>query len=188
MKAASISSRCWWLHTEQFRWCLPKLPGASALLRWAILILCSKWRGVGSLKSIGGILDDTATPNESEAHMLLGRPPGRIDGADIVKTAEDLLSLGVGAVVLKLGDQGCFYADAQARHRVLAPKVDAVDTTAAGDVFNAALAVALAEDKPVPEALVWANAAAALSTTRPGAQSSVPRRSEVEAFRKSWAS
>ena len=63
--------------------------------------------------------------------------------------------------------------------------VDARDTTAAGDTFNAALAVALTEGLPLKEGLRFANAAAALSVTRPGAQASIPSRTEVDAFLKS---
>jgi len=62
--------------------------------------------------------------------------------------------------------------------------VTAVDSTAAGDVFNAGFAVALAEGKGLVDAAVFASAAAAISVTRPGAQSSVPSRNEVEAFLK----
>ena len=61
-------------------------------------------------------------------------------------------------------------------------RVEAVDTTAAGDVFNGALAVALAEERPLAEALRFAQAAAAISVTRPGAQPSAPTRAEIEAF------
>jgi ribokinase len=61
-------------------------------------------------------------------------------------------------------------------------RVDAVDTTAAGDVFNGALAVALAEEVPLPGALRFAQAAAAISVTRPGAQPSAPTRAEIDAF------
>jgi ribokinase len=83
---------------------------------------------------------------------------------------------------LKLGDQGCFYSDGATE--ILAPafRVTARDATAAGDVFNAGLAVALAEDRPIAEALRFANAAAAISVTRMGAQASVPSRAEVDQF------
>jgi ribokinase len=84
--------------------------------------------------------------------------------------------------VLKLGDQGCFYGDAATEILCHAFPVVARDATAAGDVFNAALAVALAEDRSVAEALRFANAAAAISVTRPGAQASEPTRAEVDRF------
>lgn len=125
---------------------------------------------------------DILTPNESEASMLLGRPAGRIAIADAREIVDALLARGPRAVVLKLGDQGCCYADAETY--IVAPgfKVTAVDSTAAGDTFNAALAVALTEGAAIPEALRFANAAAAISVTRPGAQASVPSRSEVDAM------
>jgi ribokinase len=85
-------------------------------------------------------------------------------------------------VVLKLGNLGCFVHTPAFVGPVGAFPVSAVDTTAAGDVFNGAFAVALAEGKPVAEAARFANAAAAISVTRPGAQSSVPSREEVGAF------
>jgi ribokinase len=90
--------------------------------------------------------------------------------------------MGPRAVVLKLGDQGCFYADGREQIHVPAFAVEARDATAAGDVFNGALAVALAEGRGMEAALRFACAAAALSVTRPGAQSSIPTRAETESF------
>src|SRR5262249_37637718 len=102
--------------------------------------------------------------------------------------ARSLLREGPQAVVLKLGDQGCFYCDGKTDLFGRGFAASACDTTAAGDVFNAALAVALAEERPLPDALRFANAAAAISVTRAGAPASVPARAEVEAFLKtaSW--
>jgi ribokinase len=122
------------------------------------------------------------TPNETEACILLGRPPARLAPADAPGLARDVLALGPKSVVLKLGDAGCFYTDG--REEIYAPgfKVEAVDTTAAGDTFNAALAVALSEGRRIDAALRFADAAAAISVTRLGAQSSAPDRAEVEAF------
>jgi ribokinase len=131
---------------------------------------------------------DILTPNETEAQALLGRQAISISLNEAPLVAEALLAKGARAVVLKLGAQGCFYADSRMTLHSPGIRVNAVDSTAAGDVFNGALAVALAEEKPIAEALRFANAAAALSTTKPGAQSSVPRRSEVDSFLKSWAS
>jgi ribokinase len=123
---------------------------------------------------------DILTPNESEASLLLGLP--RVSICNAPALARSLRERGPKAVVLKLGDQGCFYSDALADLHCPAFSVVARDTTAAGDVFNGALAVALAEDRPVPEALRFANAAAAISVTRIGAQASVPSRTEVDQF------
>jgi ribokinase len=125
---------------------------------------------------------DILTPNESEAALLLDRPLGRIAPADAPTLARSLRERGPKAVVLKLGDQGSFYSDPEGELLCPAFKVTARDATAAGDVFNAGLAVALAEDRPIAEALKFANAAAAISVTRIGAQASVPSRIEVDQF------
>ncbi len=125
---------------------------------------------------------DILTPNETEAHLLLGRPVSRVRTADALELAASLRALGPRAVVLKLGDHGCFYYDDTGYWHLPAHAVEVRDTTAAGDTFNAALAVALAEGKAIEEALPFANAAAGLSVTRLGAQASAPTRGEVEAL------
>jgi ribokinase len=93
-----------------------------------------------------------------------------------------LRALGAGRVVLKMGDQGCFFDDGSRQIHVPAFAVQVRDSTAAGDTFNAGLAVALAQGKPIQEALRFASAAAAISVTRLGAQASVPTRREVDEF------
>ena len=123
-------------------------------------------------------LVDILTPNESEALMLLGRPPARVSPADAPELAAALARLGPRTVILKLGDQGCF---CEGNHHPCFP-VEVRDTTAAGDTFNAALAIALAENKPLSEAIRFANAAAGISVTRLGAQASAPTRAEVDAM------
>jgi ribokinase len=123
---------------------------------------------------------DILTPNEGEALLLLGHPPGRVEPDQAPALAKFLRDLGPKSVLLKLGDRGSFYSDGETELFTAAFPVDARDTTAAGDVFNAALAVALAEARPISEALRFANAAAAVSVTRSGAQSSIPSRAEVE--------
>jgi ribokinase len=128
---------------------------------------------------------DVLTPNETEACILLGRPPSRIDLIECRQVAGALRALGVRSVVLKLGDRGAVYFDGDTEIHQPAYPVRAVDSTAAGDVFNGALAVALAEGKSRSFAMKFASAAAAISVTRPGAQSSVPLRSEVEEFLRS---
>jgi len=122
------------------------------------------------------------TPNETEACLLAGRPPARVSLQDAPALAEELLARGPRAVVLKLGDQGCYYSGPEGRFHAPGFPVQAVDATAAGDTFNGALAVALAEGRPIPEALRFANAAAALSVTRLGAQASIPSREETDRF------
>jgi ribokinase len=122
------------------------------------------------------------TPNEHEAELLTGIKVS--DEATAGKAAEKLRSSGVGAVVLTLGARGAFIAGAGGSQLVPGFKVKALDTTAAGDIFNGALAVALAEGKALAAAVRFANAAAALSVTRLGAQPSAPTRQEIERFLK----
>jgi ribokinase len=124
---------------------------------------------------------DILTPNETEARILLGRPPARVSLEDAPELAREVLALGARSVVLKLGDQGCFYTDGSSDIHAAAFPVEAKDTTAAGDTFNAALSVALSEGQLMEDALRFANAAAAISVTRMGAQASIPSRSEVDA-------
>lgn len=127
-------------------------------------------------------LVDILTPNEAEATTLLGFGPASIDPSDASGVAARLRALGPDQVILKLGEHGCFYLDKQHGMHVPAFSVAARDTTAAGDAWNAAFAVALTEDHPLDHALRFANAAAAISVTRLGAQSSLPDRGEVDAF------
>jgi len=127
-------------------------------------------------------LVDILTPNESEACHLLGRTVGRVTPLEAAALARELRGLGPETVVLKLGEQGCLCLSSAGELAVPAFPVEARDTTAAGDTFNAALAVALAEGKAELEALRFANAAAAISVTRLGAQASVPTRREVDEF------
>jgi ribokinase len=125
---------------------------------------------------------DILTPNESEALLLCGRAPARVSPGDAPELAESLRLLGPRTVIVKLGDQGCLLLnDAGLRH-FPAYAVEVRDTTAAGDTFNAALAVTLAEGRAIEEAIPFANAAAAISVTRLGAQASAPSRAEVEEF------
>jgi ribokinase len=121
-----------------------------------------------------------ATPNETEAKMLTGEDASTEDGAR--RAGECLLRSGVGTVIIKAGERGA-YLVAQGRfERVPGFRVTAVDTTAAGDSFNAGLALALGEGRGIVEAIRFANAVAAISTTRDGAQGAMPTRPEVEAF------
>jgi ribokinase len=122
------------------------------------------------------------TPNESEASALSGLTVR--DEASAAKAAAKLLRRGAGAVIITLGARGAFVADAQARQMVGGFRVKPVDTTAAGDVFNGALAVALGEGRSLLDAARFANAAAAISVTRRGAQPSAPRRREIERLLK----
>ncbi len=123
---------------------------------------------------------DILTPNEHEAKVLTGVEVR--DEISAGKAAEDLLRRGVGAAMITLGPRGVFVESKTFRGLVKGYAVEAVDSTAAGDVFNGALAVALCEGRPVREAAAFANAAAAISVTRLGAQPSIPRRPEIDTF------
>jgi ribokinase len=125
---------------------------------------------------------DILTPNESEALALLGRAPERVEPEQAQGLAEQLLKLGPKAVVMKLGDRGSLYWNGHTAIRQEAFKVVAVDSTAAGDTFNGALAIALARNPDVAQALRFASAAAAISVTRVGAQASIPDLREIEYF------
>ena len=116
---------------------------------------------------------DWITPNETEAEMLTGVKV--VDKASADKAAAALRRRGVRHVAITLGARGC-YADGVVSPSV---KVKAVDTVAAGDTFNGAFAVALVEGRSTAEAVAFAQKAAAISVTRPGAQSSVPFRREI---------
>ncbi|MFE6332600.1 ribokinase [Streptomyces sp. NPDC057798] len=117
---------------------------------------------------------DLLLPNEHEVATLTGRTDPR--------TAALALLDEVPEVVVTLGAAGCMYAARDAEPlTVPAPEVTAVDTTGAGDTFAGTLAVALAEGRPMPDALAWAAAASALSVQRPGASESMPHRPEIDA-------
>ncbi len=122
------------------------------------------------------------TPNETEAEMLTGIKV--VNNMTASKAADKLLARGVKTVIITLGPRGAFMADGTHRKLVSGFKVKAVDTTAAGDIFNGALAVALAEGKILEKAIGYANAAAAISVTRLGAQTSAPTCEEITAFLK----
>jgi ribokinase len=132
---------------------------------------------------------DILTPNEKEALQLLGRVSprasssfGRVSASEAIEMAQALRRMGPRTVIVKLGDQGCFADNGAIQAHFPSFRVEARDTTGAGDTFNGALAVALAEGAPLERALRFANAAAAICVTRAGAQTSAPSRSEVDRF------
>jgi ribokinase len=118
------------------------------------------------------------TPNETEAEILTGVKV--TDEQSAMKAASALHEKGVEIVIITMGAAGAFLLENGNSQLIKAPKVDAVDTTAAGDTFNGALVVALSEGKTIQESIVFANKAAAISATRIGAQSSVPFRKEIK--------
>ena len=125
------------------------------------------------------------TPNETEAELLTGIKVATEEQAG--QAADALMAKGVGTVVITLGARGAFVVTPKVRQMVPGFKVKPVDTTAAGDVFNGALAVALAEGQSLLEAVRFANAAGALSVTKLGAQPSAPKRAAIQKFLKAHA-
>jgi len=126
---------------------------------------------------------DYLTPNQTEAAAMLHINERELQNLDSIKQAAiKILATGPAAVILKLGAQGCRLQSASCGDVIPGFIVKAVDTTAAGDTFNAAFAVALSEGKGPRAAAYFANAAAALSVTKSGAQGSIPTRAEVDKF------
>lgn len=119
------------------------------------------------------------TPNETEARQVLGR---KDDFESLAELAE-LLDLGLDAAIVTLGANGSVTVTPDGIEHLPGLSVAAVDTTAAGDCFTGALAVEFASGRSLRDAVAFANAAAALSVTRRGAQPALPTRAEVEALR-----
>lgn len=120
------------------------------------------------------------TPNETEAEKLTGI---KIDSeGNAYRASEALLAQGVQNVIVTLGSTGSVICNASSREFVPARKVEAVDTVGAGDVYNGALVTALSEGKSLPEAALFATLASSIAVTRPGAQTGVPHRPEVDAL------
>ena len=127
----------------------------------------SFWKGIDYLK-----------PNETELEILSGR---RLAGEqDICDAAGELIRKGVRNVIVSLGDKGCIRVHNDGVNYFEAEKVNAVDTTAAGDSFTGAFAVALSEGKTTEEAVSFAQKAASITVTRKGAQASIPSRDQVK--------
>ncbi|SDT35648.1 ribokinase [Pseudomonas asplenii] len=126
---------------------------------------------------------DYLIPNESEASALSGLPVDSQATAEAAATR--LMAAGAGKVIITLGAQGSLFADGQGFTHFPAPKVQALDTTAAGDTFVGGFAAALAAGKSEVEAIRFGQVAAALSVTRAGAQPSIPQLSEVQGFKLS---
>ena len=125
---------------------------------------------------------DFVTPNEIEATALAGIEVSTVDSA--IKACEIISSMGKATPIIKMGDLGVVYMDAHQIKHQIGFEVDAIDTVAAGDAFNAGFAVALTEGLNVNGAVRFACAAGALATTKYGAQSAMPFRNEVDSFLK----
>ena len=123
---------------------------------------------------------DVLTPNQVEAEALTGVAVADIPSAR--RAAESMLDRGVPLAVVKLGEEGAYYASREEGGHIPAPRVNVVDTVAAGDAFGAALAVALAAGISTEEAVRRGVAAGAVAVTKPGAQEAMPTRGEVEAL------
>jgi ribokinase len=124
---------------------------------------------------------DVLTPNESELRILSGLPPD--DPADTIELAQSLRRLGVKNIVITRGSRGALLIDATGQVETVASiPIDPVDTTGAGDAFNSALAVSMAEGKSLGEAVHFAMYAGALACTCLGVIPSLPRRTEIESF------
>ena len=122
-------------------------------------------------------LVDIITPNQSEARVLAGRSPN--EACDAEEIARDLIRSGVKQVVMTLGEKGALIVTASASLRIPALKMPAVDTTGAGDAFNAGLAVALACGAGLEDAVRFAVVTGGLAVTKEGVIPSLPDRDEV---------
>ena len=117
-------------------------------------------------------------PNENEAEKLSGIKV--LDFSSAETAAAEIQKKGVKNVIINMGEDGAFVKSEHFTGKIPGVKVTAVDTTAAGDVFNGAIAVALSECKELEEAVIFANKAASISVTRLGAQASAPYRHEID--------
>lgn len=127
----------------------------------------SFWQGVDYIK-----------PNETELEILTGRPLNC--QADLEAAAGEMFSKGVRNVMVSLGGDGCLLMNREGMHFYPAKKVHAVDTTAAGDCFMGAFALALSRGADVAEAITYGQNASAIAVTRKGAQSSIPNPEEIQ--------
>lgn len=121
---------------------------------------------------------DYITPNQTELQILSGIPAKDIESAK--QGAKVLLEKGVKNILVTLGDQGALFINNEETMHIIGEKVIAKDTTAAGDCFNGAFAVYLAEGKSIKEAISFANKASGIAVTRKGAQISIPKRTEIK--------
>ncbi|MBM3526404.1 MAG: ribokinase [Alphaproteobacteria bacterium] len=126
-----------------------------------------------------------ATPNETEAATLTGIATDTDEG--IKRAAAALLAKGIGAVIMTLGAKGAFVKTREVEMLVpVAPGIKPIDTTGAGDSFAGCFACAIAEGKPLLEAVRFANAGAGLSTTRIGTAPAMAQRAEIDALLARW--
>jgi ribokinase len=120
------------------------------------------------------------TPNETEAALLTGTRDLNEDSIPLM--ARELYEAGIETVIITLGSKGVYMLNSDFQGVIPGCRVKAVDTTAAGDVFNGALAAALSGNKNIRQAIIFAQRAAAISVTRMGAQPSAPRLDEITGY------
>jgi len=125
-------------------------------------------------------LVDIIKPNETEAEILTGIKV--TDETTAAEAADALLAKGVKTVIITLGEKGLMLASKETKEMIPGNKVEAVDTTAAGDAFTGSLAYGLANGSSIKDAAAYANVVAAISVTRYGAQPSMPTKDEVDEF------
>ena len=125
------------------------------------------WKGIHYIK-----------PNETELETLVGRKLTTMD--DIESGAREMLARGVQAVIVTLGGDGCFYVTKEKAEYFAANRVQVVDTTAAGDSFTAAFALALSDGKSCEEAIRFGQKVSSYVVTRKGAQTSIPTLEELD--------
>ncbi|HEY9594277.1 MAG TPA: ribokinase [Spirochaetia bacterium] len=151
---------------------------AGHVVMWNLAPTLSRRPSAEALRAV-----DYLICNRNELAALTGRPQSADEElSSVEEDARRALALGPGNLIVTLGRKGSFCLSSKGIERQEAFRVEAVDTVGAGDCFCGVLAAGIAEGRPVAEALLWASAAAAISTTRKGAQPSMPNRSEVEEF------
>ena len=148
------------------------------------------WQGTRSLVNLAPTTEvprklleklDPLVVNEHEAAFLLEKRVEGVEGA--LSAAPELLQLGPRSAVITLGREGAVFSDGESTNHLSAPKVDAVDTTGAGDAFVGALAAKLAQELPLHDAVAYAVRAGAAAATKKGAQGALPSPDSVEAMR-----
>ena len=121
---------------------------------------------------------DLLTPNETELEQLTRESSHSLES--IQKGCEKLIELGLPEILVTLGEKGALYVTKEKAMHFMAYEVTAVDTTAAGDSFNGALAVSLSEGNTTESAIQFANLVSSMAVTKKGAQASIPTRLQVE--------
>lgn len=124
---------------------------------------------------------DILTPNAEEAHVLLGEKPATLE--DALGAAKAVRNLGARGAIVTMGEKGVAWSLPSSNGKMAAPKVTSVDTVAAGDCFNGALAAAYVDQLPDEEAIRFAMLAAALTTTKKGASEAIPIKEDVLAMK-----